>query len=93
MRKLTLQEIQQELKKLTGWHYVDAKIVKEFRFANFPTAVLFVNKLVNPIEELDHHPALLLTYDRITLTLFTHEAGALTDRDFILAQRIDALYQ
>lgn len=93
MKKLSLIEINSALKTMENWHYHEGKILKEFRFANFPTAVLFINKLVDPAEEMDHHPDISLNYNRVTLSLFTHDAGALTDKDIALAKRIDALNQ
>lgn len=91
MRKLTLSDVGQELKKLPGWDYREGKLHKQFKFQNFPMAVMFVNKLVDPIEEFDHHPSITITYDRVTLTLFSNAAGALTDKDVKLAHAIDTL--
>lgn len=91
MPKVSQNQIDQVLAKLPGWSLVDGKIFKEFIFTNFPTAVLFVNKLVDPCEELNHYPEITMTYNRVKIRLFTFALSSLTDRDIILAQRIEEL--
>lgn len=89
--KLPESEIGKRLKTLSGWKIANGKLEKEFMFANFPTAVLFVNKLVDPCEDLSHHPSVTINYNRVRLSLFNHHAGGLTEKDFLLAQQIDEL--
>jgi 4a-hydroxytetrahydrobiopterin dehydratase len=54
-------------------------------------AVEFVNKIAPIAEAEGHHPDLLVSYGSVTVHLFTHAAGGLTDNDFILASKIDKL--
>lgn len=89
--KLSPNKISLELQRLEGWKLTGGEIVKEFKFANFPTAVLFVNKLVDPAEEISLHPSVTINYNRVTISIFNHMAGGITDKDFILARRIDEL--
>jgi len=89
--KLPQNIIDQKLRNLNGWNQVEGRISKKYVFDNFPTAVLFVNKLVDPAEEMNHHPDIQINYNRVTVTLVTHDAGGLTDKDFILAKRINEL--
>lgn len=85
------QEIQQNLTKVPGWTLEDKKIWCLKRFENFIEAIKFVNKLVEPSEELAHHPDLEISYNKVRITLTSHDAGGLTTKDFELAQRISAL--
>lgn len=88
---LPFSQIIQNLQKLKNWKLVDGKINKEFLFSNFPTAILFVNRLVDPAEELDHHPEIRVNYNRVNITLYSHEAGGITVKDFELAEKIEEL--
>ena len=65
-------------------------IRKEYRHADFTAAMAFVNRVAGLAEAADHHPDILINYDRVTLTLTSHDAGGLTERDFRLAAGIDA---
>ncbi|MBI4412179.1 MAG: 4a-hydroxytetrahydrobiopterin dehydratase [Deltaproteobacteria bacterium] len=91
MPKLSLHQIGLELKKIPGWSLMQGRLVKEFRFNSFPTAVIFINNMVDPVEELDLHPEITVKYNRVTVTIFNHPAGGLTEKDFELAKRIDEL--
>lgn len=89
--KLAQNQILQALLKLKDWKYENGKLKKEYVFANFPTAVLFVNKLVDPCEELDHHPEITIRYNRVLLNLVDHSQGVVSDKDLKLAEAINAL--
>jgi 4a-hydroxytetrahydrobiopterin dehydratase len=54
-------------------------------------AIAFVNRLVSPAESLGHHPDIIINYNRVTLSLTTHEVGGLSNLDFDLARKIDRL--
>lgn len=58
--------------------------------ANFKEAVFFVNTVAALAEKAGHHPDITVTYNRVTLTLSTHDAGGLTGKDFDPARRIEA---
>jgi 4a-hydroxytetrahydrobiopterin dehydratase len=66
-------------------------ITRTFRFAGFPEATAFVQQLVEPAEGINHHPDVDVRYDRVIITLSTHESGGLTENDFALAEQIDRL--
>lgn len=93
MALLSEESIQQELAKVDGWKVVDTGkgIEKTFATGNFLKGLAFVTKVAVLAEHADHHPDVLLTYPRVKLTLTTHEAGGLTEKDFKLAGEIDAL--
>lgn len=74
---------------LDGWELGDAKITRTWEFKDFLTAVAFIQAMAPHAEELDHHPELFNVYNRIEVTLNTHDAGGLTEYDFVLAARFD----
>lgn len=84
-------EIRGRLEKLPGWILNKGRIEKTFEFKNFARAAVFFNKIVNPIEELAHYPVLVIAYNRVSVSLFSNEAGTITEKDFILAGEIEGL--
>ena len=75
-----------------GWRLIDdKKIVRVFTFLGFPAALAFVNQLAALAEKEGHHPDIIINYDRVTVELWTHAIGGLSENDFILASKIDAL--
>ncbi|MEM6522016.1 MAG: 4a-hydroxytetrahydrobiopterin dehydratase [Cyanobacteria bacterium P01_D01_bin.71] len=88
---LTEAEIQTQLQRLKGWQQDGKTITTVKTFDGFPSAIAFVNKLVEPAEAAGHHPDLSISYNRIAVSLSTHDAGGLTQKDFDLAQQIEQL--
>jgi len=88
---LSDDEIQEKLSKLDQWELRDNSITRTFKFDDFIQSMQFVNKLVNPAENLNHHPDIQISYNEVTLTLTTHSEGGLTENDFQLAGQIDGL--
>lgn len=66
-------------------------MLRRFRFPSFKEAITFVNQVAELAEEANHHPDILINYNRVTLTLTTHDEGGLTRRDFALATKINQL--
>ncbi|MBD2633845.1 4a-hydroxytetrahydrobiopterin dehydratase [Limnothrix sp. FACHB-881] len=91
MALLTASEIQDRLTALPNWTLEGSTIVCRRRFADFITAIAFVNQLVEPAEAANHHPDLEISYNKVTITLSTHDEGGLTAKDFDLAAKIDQL--
>ena len=89
MGALTDAESAERLAALTGWARVGSEIRKEYRFADFKEAMVFVNRVAELAEQADHHPDIAISYSKVTLALTSHDTGGLTDRDFRLASRID----
>lgn len=89
MPTLTPAEIDREMATLTGWTMAGQAIRKEFTFADFPEAVLFVSALVPVAEASDHHPDIEIHYRRVVLSYTTHSEGGLTARDFEGARAAD----
>lgn len=84
-------EIQRQLGTLKGWVRRGDAITRTFTFPGFPAAVAFVQRLVAPAEAMGHHPDVDLRYDRVIITLSTHDAGGITANDLALAREIDGL--
>ena len=74
-----------------GWRQEGGAIVREFDRGDFVGSVRFVDSLVEPAEELGHHPDVAISWSTVTVTVSTHSEGGLTAADFDLAARIDAL--
>lgn len=89
--KLRNEEINQKLKELNGWDLEESAIKKTFEFKNFLESIEFVNKVSTIAEELNHHPDILINYNRVTITLSTHDEGGVTDKDINLAKKIENL--
>jgi 4a-hydroxytetrahydrobiopterin dehydratase len=88
---LSDSEIDSRLAELDGWEREGETIVKTFELADFVGSIQFVDKLVQPAEEMGHHPDLTVSWNKVGVSITTHAAGGLTANDFELAKRIDAL--
>lgn len=74
------------------WRVIDNKrIERQFKFKDFQEAMSFVNKVAEIAESEGHHPDIAIFYNKVTLTLWTHASRGLTENDFIIAAKIDAL--
>ena len=93
MATLDDAEIERLLADIEGWERAGEAIRKEFKRDDFVGSVEFVRALVEPAEEMGHHPDLEISWDTVTVTITTHSEGGLTSNDFELARRIDALAQ
>ena len=82
--------IRESLAGLDGWELRDGRLRKQYTFRTFLRAIAFVNSVAYLAEGAGHHPDITINYNKVTLRLITHSAGALTDRDFSLATDIDA---
>ena len=91
MSGLSREAITLRVKSLKGWHLKDNEITKELKFNSFKEAMNFVNKVAKLAEAANHHPNIEIKYDRVILSLISHDVEALTKRDFNLAEKIDSL--
>lgn len=89
--RLSDVEIQRRLHGVPGWERVGQALAKHCTFTDFRAAMAFVNQVADLAEAADHHPDILLRYTQVTLTLATHSAGGITEKDLRLAQQIDQL--
>ena len=92
---LTDAEIKPLLAQLQGWVVEEAdghqRIAKVFKFKGFMPGVELVNRIAPVAEAENHHPDLLVSWGSVTVWLWTHAAGGLTENDFILAAKLDRL--
>jgi 4a-hydroxytetrahydrobiopterin dehydratase len=84
-------EIEARLAQLEGWTRDGDAITKTFKNDDFVGSVRFVDALVEPAEDMGHHPDLSLSWDEVTVSITNHAAGGLTENDFVLAKRIDGI--
>jgi len=84
-------EVEERLASLDGWQRSGEAIEKRFQRGDFVGAVAFVQSLVAPAEEMNHHPDVAISWDTVTVTIATHSEGGLTAADFELAAKIDSL--
>lgn len=90
MTPLGESEIEQRLARVPGWQRRGGEITRTFGFPDFAGSMAFVNRVAGLAEAADHHPDIDIRYAKVTLTLSTHDAGGLTERDFALAEAIGA---
>jgi 4a-hydroxytetrahydrobiopterin dehydratase len=88
---LSDQEVEAGLAERPGWGRAGDAIVKTFERGDFVGSVRFVDSLVEPAEEMSHHPDVEISWATVTVRLSTHSQGGITAADFELAAKIDAL--
>jgi len=91
MKKLNATQIKSAQATVPDWKKKGATIVRTFQFKDFPAALKFVNAVAGLAEQAWHHPDIDIRWNKVTLTLTTHDAGGLTDKDFALAKKFDGL--
>jgi len=94
MKPLTKEEVNSYLAlNLKSWTYTDTAITRVFKFRNFVDAFSFMTGIALEAEKMDHHPDWKNAYDQVTISLNTHTVKGITQLDFDLAKKIDALYK
>ncbi|MCC6429092.1 MAG: 4a-hydroxytetrahydrobiopterin dehydratase [Phycisphaerales bacterium] len=91
MSKLTTRQIDAAIKDAPEWTNTGEAIQRTIQFPDFAAAMAFVNRIAAAAEQAQHHPDILIRYNKVTFTLSTHDAAGLTKRDFDFARRIDAM--
>lgn len=89
MKKFSDTEIQTALQTLSGWHYLNGAIEKQFRFADFNAAFAFLTRTALYSEKVNHHAEYSGVYNTLTLRLNTHDAGGITQKDVDFAKETD----
>lgn len=93
MAKLSERQIEEGLQTLCAWKREGRCIVREFRFKDFLMAMEFVNRLAAEAERAQHHPDIDIRWNKVRLSLTTHDENGLTKRDFNLAHKINRISQ
>ena len=89
MGKLSESEIVTFLGEQTQWRLDADALVRDWEFKDFAEAMIFVNRIADLAEESGHHPDFNIRYNKVRLTLISHDAGGITERDAALAGQID----
>ncbi len=85
-------ELNRLMKELDGWEIIDERQLKKaYAFKDFREALDFVNRIGSVAEAEGHHPDILFGWGQAEITIWTHDIGGLSENDFILAAKIDAL--
>ena len=93
-KKLSITDRNKALKKLKGWQLVKGRgaITKTFQFKDFNAAFSWMTAIALYAEKLDHHPEWFNVYNRVIVTLSTHDVGGISKLDIKLAKLIDKKY-
>lgn len=87
--KLNADSIRGWLGARKGWKRRSNRLTKDFDFPSFRDSIVFVNRVATLADDHDHHPDIDVRYDTVTITLSTHDAGGITEKDLKLAEQID----
>lgn len=87
--KLSEAEVKAAMRTLPEWSGINDEIQRTFKFDDFARAMAFVNRVAEAAEAMRHHPDVLIRYNKVTLTLTTHDAGGVTELDVQLAKAAD----
>ncbi|WP_026098688.1 4a-hydroxytetrahydrobiopterin dehydratase [Kamptonema formosum] len=88
---LSESAIRERAGTLSEWTVEGKELQRTWKFKDFVEAIAFVNKLVEPAEAAGHHPDIAISYNKVSVSLTTHDAGGLTEKDFELAKVISQL--
>lgn len=91
MKKLSQEEINDHLESLEGWTYSDNAIHTSFEFENFKEAFTLMTRIAFEAEAQQHHPEWSNVYNELEISLSTHDAGGITEKDFKLAKTIEKI--
>ncbi|MBU0636165.1 4a-hydroxytetrahydrobiopterin dehydratase [Candidatus Micrarchaeota archaeon] len=85
------EEIVQRLRDIVGWNYNEKEIVRNYEFDDFLQAIKFVNQVALRSQDTNHHPAILISDNAVQLSVYSHTAKGITQKDFDLALEINKL--
>lgn len=91
MSKLTPEQIKKQMKQLDGWDFGENAIHTTIEFSDFKDCFSVMTRIAFEAEKLNHHPDWSNVYNKLSITLSSHDEGGLTDKDFQLAQIIDTI--
>ena len=93
MRVYEEKEIREKLASLEGWNYDGEMIRKTYEAASFNRGIGFVTQIAILADTADHHPDLTINYNKVGVSLGTHSANGITDKDFDLAAKIETAFK
>lgn len=89
--KLTESQVNDRMASLDGWTVQDGKLHREHQFSDFVAAWGFMSQVAIIAEKMNHHPEWFNVYNTVKIDLATHDVGGISELDFELAQKINAL--
>lgn len=89
---LTTKQVSAQLQVLAEWQHHEGAIRRSYRFANYYETMAFVNALAFMVHREDHHPDLLIGYNRCEVRFNTHSVNGISENDFICAAKADAIF-
>ena len=89
--RLNQNQIKRELRAVKGWRLRGKRIYRLFVFEDFMQGMRFLNNVARLAESMNHHPDVAINYNKVRLSLTTHDEGGLTGKDFRLARKINRL--
>jgi 4a-hydroxytetrahydrobiopterin dehydratase len=91
MAKLPIDELRSALKRLPDWRLAEGReaIIRKYQFVDFDAAFAFMTRVALLAAKMDHHPEWFNVYNKLEVTLATHDAGGVTQRDIDLAMAMD----
>ncbi len=93
MKKLSESEIKEKLQEINGWEYNENAIHTTFEFIDFKDAFSVMTRIAFEAEAQQHHPDWSNVYNKLYISLSTHDAGGVTENDFALAKSIESINQ
>ncbi|GAA4282145.1 4a-hydroxytetrahydrobiopterin dehydratase [Gaetbulibacter aestuarii] len=93
MDKLSNTDIEKKLLRYPDWDYFDDALHAEFEFENFKDCFSAMSRIAFECEAQNHHPNWTNVYNVLTISLSTHDAGGVTDKDFKLIEAIEAIVE
>jgi len=92
MSLLSKSEIDSNISNLSGWEFENKMISKEYVLKDFNEVLYFVNKIGRSAEAMNHHPDIFMhSWNKVKITISTHDEGGITNKDFELANKIEEL--
>jgi 4a-hydroxytetrahydrobiopterin dehydratase len=92
MPVLTTKQIKASLKAVANWSQREQTICRMFKFEGFLNSIAFVNRITPVAQNLNHYPDIDIRFDQVTLTITTHDAGGITEKDFSVARQCDEVF-
>jgi 4a-hydroxytetrahydrobiopterin dehydratase len=92
MTALNTKQIKLHLKTIPDWSQRALAIHRIFKFDGFLNSIAFVNRIAKQAQKINHHPDIDVHFDKVKLTLTTHDEGGITRKDFTLAKQCDEIF-
>jgi 4a-hydroxytetrahydrobiopterin dehydratase len=92
MPALTTEQVSIQLKSIPDWSKRAQTICRTFKFEEFMASINFVRRIAKQALKINHHPDIDIRFDKVTLTLTTHDEGGITEKDFLLARKCDEVF-